>query len=217
MLPLLDYPCIAAHPKPLIGFSDVTSLHLAIAQRCGLVTFHGPMASWTLGREQEDFTWHSLRAALEMGACLDIQNPPGEEIKTLRPGRACGRLTGGNLSLVSASMGTPWQIDARGCILYLEDVSEEVYALERMLCQLRYGGVLDGAAGLVFGAFTDCRNARRADYGPEALLRDFFAGWPRPVLYNVRSAHCSPMVTLPMGTACTIDGGAGTMTVRCGC
>ena len=73
------------------------------------------------------------------------------------------------------------------------------------------------AAGLVFGAFTDCRNARRADYGPEALLRDFFAGWPRPVLYNVRSAHCSPMVTLPMGTACTIDGGAGTMTVRCGC
>ena len=66
MLPLLDYPCIAAHPKPLIGFSDVTSLHLAIAQRCGLVTFHGPMASWTLGREQEDFTWHSLCSALEM-------------------------------------------------------------------------------------------------------------------------------------------------------
>lgn len=217
MLPLLDYNCIAAHPKPFIGFSDVTTLHLAIQQRCGFVTFHGPTANRTFGWEQDKFSWQSLWAALEMGSCLEIRNPPGEEIKILRPGRTCGRLTGGNLSLVSASLGTPWQIDARGCILYLEDVGEEVYALERMLCQLRYAGVLDSAAGLVFGEFTNCRNARRADYGPEALLREFFDNWPKPVLYNIRSAHCSPMATLPMGTACTIDGCAGTMTVRCPC
>lgn len=217
VLPLLNYDCIAAHPKAFIGFSDVTTLHLAIQQRCGFVTFHGPMANSTFGWKDDPFSWQSLWAALEMGSCLEIKNPTGEEIKSLRPGRACGRLTGGNLSLVSASMGTPWQIDARGCILYLEDVGEEVYALERMLCQLRYAGVLDSAAGLVFGEFTNCRNARRADYGPEALLRDFFASWPKPVLYNVRSAHCTPMATLPMGTACTIDGCAGTMTVRCPC
>ncbi len=217
MLPLLDYNCIAAHPKPFIGFSDITTLHLAIQQRCGFVTFHGPTANRTFGWEQDKFSWQSLWAALEMGSCLEIRNPPGEEIKILRPGRACGRLTGGNLSLVSASMGTPWQIDARGCILYLEDVGEEVYALERMLCQLRYAGVLDSAAGLVFGEFTNCRNAHRAEYGPVALLREFFANWSKPVLYNVRSAHCSPMATLPMGTVCTIDGCAGTMTVRCPC
>lgn len=212
ILRLLDYPAIAAHPKPFIGFSDITTLHLAIQQRCGFVTFHGPTAnrSW----QDDPFSWQSLWAALEMGECLPIENPPGEEIKVLRPGRACGRLTGGNLSLVTTSVGTPWQIDARGCILYLEDVGEDVYALEEMLWQLRSASVLDSAAGLVFGAFTNCRNAYREDYGPDALLKDLFAGWSKPVLYNVRSAHCSPMVTLPLGTVCAVDGCRGTMTVR---
>lgn len=218
ILPLLDYPAIAAHPKPFIGFSDITTLHLALQQRCGFVTFHGPTANRALKNWADDpFSWQSLWAALEMRGCLEVVNPPGEEIKTLRPGRACGRLTGGNLSLATTSVGTPWQIDARGCILYLEDVGEDVYALEEMLWQLKSAGVLDSAAGLVFGAFQNCRNAYREDYGPEALLKDFFAGWSKPILYNVRSAHCSPMVTLPMGTMCEINGSAGTMIVRCPC
>lgn len=212
VLPYLDYACIAAHPKPFIGFSDVTTLHLAIQQRCGLVTFHGPTANRTLDWGGDDFSWQSLRAALRMGRCLKIENPPDEPIRVLRPGRARGVLTGGNLSLVTQTMGTPLQIDACGKILYLEDVGEEVYALERMLNQLLRGGVLESAAGLAFGAFTKCPNHRREDYGPEELLRELFGRWPRPVLYNVRSAHCRPMVTLPMGTVCTIDGNAGTMT-----
>ena len=215
ILHLLDYPAIAAHPKPFIGFSDITTLHLAIQQRCGFVTFHGPTANWIFGWKDDPFSWQSLWAALEMGKCLPIENPPGEEIKVLRPGHACGRLIGGNLSLVTTSLGTPWQIDARNCILYLEYVGEAVYALEEMLWQLKYNGVLDSAAGLVFGDFTKCRNDYREDYGPEALLKDFFAGWPKPILYNVRSAHCRPMVTLPMGTMCTIDAGQRTMTVHC--
>lgn len=217
LLDLLDYAAIAAHPKPFIGFSDVTTLHLAITQRCGFVTFHGPTANGTLKWKDDPFSWESLWAALEMGRCLSIRNPAGEEIKTLHPGRACGRLTGGNLSLVTTSVGTPWRIDAGDCILYLEDVGEEVYALEEMLWQLKASGVLDSAAALVFGAFTACRNEYRADYGPEELLRDFFAGWKKPILYNVRSAHCRPKVTLPMGTVCEIDGDAGTVTVRCPC
>ena len=215
ILSCLDYACIAAHPKPFIGFSDITTLHLAIQQQCGFVTFHGPTANRTLRWDADSFSWSSLRAAMDMGERLDIQNPPGEPIRTLRPGRACGVLTGGNLSLVTQTMGTPEQIDARGKILYLEDVGEEVYALERMLNQLLRGGVLESAAGLVFGAFMKCPNHRREDYGPEALLRDLFGCWPRPVLYNVRSAHCRPMVTLPLGTMCTIDGSAETMTCCC--
>ncbi len=217
ILSLLDYSAIAAHPKPFIGFSDVTTLHLAIQQRCGFVTFHGPTANRTLDRADDSFSWQSLWSALEMGRCLNVVNPPGEEIRTLRPGRACGRLTGGNLSLVTTSLGTPWQINAKDCILYLEDVGEDVYALEEMLWQLKAAGVPGSAAGLVFGAFTGCRNAYRAEYGPEELLRDFFADWKKPVLYNVRSAHCSPMVTLPLGTLCEIDGGRGEMTLRCPC
>lgn len=213
ILPRLDYGCIAAHPKPFIGFSDITTLHLAIQQRCGLITFHGPTANRVLRWHEEGFSWQSFEAALHMGRCLSIQNPPGEEIKVLRPGKACGILTGGNLSLVTQTMGMPEQIDARGKILYLEDVGEEVYALERMLNQLLRGGVLESAAGLVFGAFTKCPNHARENYGPEELLRELFGCWSRPVLYNVRSAHCRPMVTLPMGAMCGIDGGAGTMTV----
>lgn len=214
LLPLLDYACIAAHPKPFIGFSDITTLHLAIQRRCGFVTFHGPTANRIFEWKDDSFSWQSLWAALAMGRCLPIENPPGEEIKALRPGCASGRLTGGNLSLVTTSLGTPWQIDARNCILYLEDVGEAVYALEEMMWQLKYTGVLDSAAGLVFGDFTKCRNAYREDYGPEALLKSFFAGWPKPILYNVRSAHCRPMVTLPMGTMCIIDASQRTMTVR---
>ncbi len=214
LLPLLDYARIAAHPKPFIGFSDVTTLHLALQQRCGIVTFHGPMANRTLDWAEDPFSRRSLWAALEMGACLPVENPPGEEIKVLRPGRACGRLTGGNLSLVTTSLGTPWQIDARGCVLYLEDVGEDVYALEEMLWQLRYNGVLDSAAALVFGTFTSCRNAYRSEYGPEELLRDFFSGCGKPIVYNVRSAHCAPMVTLPMGVLCEADACAGTLTLR---
>ena len=215
LLPLLDYVCIAAHPKPFIGFSDVTTLHLAIQQRCGFVAFHGPTANRTLGWQDDLFSWRSLRAALEMEECMPVENPAGEDIQVLRPGRACGRLTGGNLSLVATSLGTPWQIDAKNCILFLEDVGEDVYALEEMLWQLKCNGTLDAAAGLVFGAFTGCRNAYRGDYGPLEMIKDFFAGWPKPVLWNVRSAHCSPMVTLPMGTMCAIDGcGKGAMTLR---
>lgn len=214
VLPLLDYELIARNPKPFIGFSDVTTLHLALNRRCGLVTFHGPTANrvpnWT---GADDFSRRSLCRALDMESALPVENPPEEPIRVLCPGRAVGELTGGNLSLVSISLGTPWQVDARGRILYLEDVGEAVYALDRMLSQLRYAGILEDAAGLVFGPFSNCRNAYRDSYGPEELLRDFFAGWRKPVLYNVRSAHCSPMVTLPLGAMCTVDGDAGTITI----
>ena len=213
LLPYLDYAAIAAHPKPFIGFSDITTLHLAIQQKAGLVTFHGPTANRVPGWDGDDFSWRSLRSAMDMKKDLPIQNPPGEPIKALRPGKAAGRLTGGNMSLVVQTMGTPEQIDPCGKILYLEDVGEEVYALERMLNQLLRSGVLERASGLAFGAFTSCPNARRAAYGPDALLRDLFHDWPKPVLYNIRSAHCRPMVTLPMGMMCGIDGCAGTMTI----
>lgn len=211
LLPLLDYSRISRNPKPFIGYSDITTLHMAINRRSGLVTFHGPTANQV--PDWEDFSRESLQRALTVQDTLQIENPPGEAVRVLRPGRATGELTGGNLSLITASVGTPWQVDAKGRILYLEDVSEAVYALDRMLSQLRYAGILDAAAGLVFGVFTDCRNAYRETYGPEQLLQEFFADWKKPVLYHVFSAHCHPMVTLPLGAVCTIDAAAGSLTV----
>lgn len=211
LLPYLAYAVIAAHPKPFIGFSDITTLHLAIQQKAGLVTFHGPTANGALEWGGDSFSWRSLQAAMNMKGSLTIQNPPDEPIQALRPGKAAGYITGGNLSLVVQTVGTPEQVDSHGKILYLEDVGEEVYALERMLNQLLRSGVLECASGLAFGAFTSCSNARCASYGPEALLRDLFRDWPKPVLFNIRSAHCRPMVTLPMGTMCSIDGHIGAM------
>lgn len=212
MLPFLDFDLIAKNPKPFIGFSDITTLHMAIQQKCDMVTYHGPTANRVLGWESEDdFSLRSLRAALDMDRELMIENPEDEPVLCMRPGCAEGTLTGGNLSLVTASLGTPWQVNAKNRILYLEDVGEAVYALDRMLYQLKYAGVFEEAAGVVLGAFTQCKNAYREGYGPEELLKDFFAGYDKPVLYNVRSAHCAPMVTLPMGANCRIDGQACTM------
>ena len=209
LLERLDYRAIAAHPKAFIGFSDVTSLHLALARRCGMVTFHGPTANRALSWGEEDFGWRSLWAALTMGKCLPLENPPGETLLCLRPGRAWGPLVGGNLTLVAASMGTPWQVDARGRILFLEDVGEAVYATERALVQLQHGGIFHQAAGVLLGPFTRWRNDYQPDYGPLELMADFFADYPKPVVWNVRSAHVSPMVTLPLGAFCRVDGDRG--------
>lgn len=201
VLPYLDGPAIAAHPKSLIGFSDCTTLLLYL-DRLGVPCLHGPTANRLL--HADGFTWASLRAALAPGV---FQNPPGQPIRVLRGGRAAGRLIGGNLSLAVHTLATPWQIDARNRVLFLEDVGEEVYALERMLVQMLRAGVLEAAAGLLFGPFTSCPNHAREAYGPEALLEELFGAWPRPVLLNVRSAHCMPMATLPMGGWCEIEGG----------
>ena len=205
---LLDYGAIRRCPKSFIGFSDVTTLHLAIWRRCRLATFHGPMASALLEPDGKasSFTWDSFFAALGAWDCLTPENPAGEPVEVLRPGRAAGRLVGGNLSLAAASLGTPWQVDARGAVLFLEDVGEEVYALDRMLSQLRWAGVLSAASGIVLGTFTGCANRYRPDYGPRELMRDFFRDWARPVLYGVKAGHCTPMLTLPLGAMCRMDG-----------
>lgn len=212
LLPLLDEELIAANPKPFIGFSDITTLHMMFQQRCGFVTYHGPNANQTLDWGiEETFSKISLFKALEMDTDIVIENPKEEQIVGLCPGYAEGRLVGGNLSLITASVGTPWQIDARGKILYIEDVGEDVYSLDRMLHQLKYAGIFEEAAGVVLGTFTKCSNTYNKDYVPEELIRDFFGGWEKPTLYNVRSAHCDPMVTLPLGAWCKIDGTEGMM------
>ena len=118
ILPFLDYKLIADNPKPFIGFSDVTTLHMAFQQRCGMVTYHGPTANRVLRwGEKDTFSWPALWSVLNMEGALEIQNPEGEEIQTIRPGCAEGKLIGGNLALVAASVGTPWQIDAKDRIL----------------------------------------------------------------------------------------------------
>lgn len=213
MLPLLDYNLIRANPKPLIGFSDVTALHAVLPERCGFVTYHGPVAKY-LAEDLDEFSVTSLYRAMEMETSLVVENPPGAALYAIQGGTAEGELVGGNLSLITALMGTPYQLNTKGKILFLEDVGEAVYRLDRMLTQLKYGGLLDDAAGIVLGDFTNCRNAYKENYGAEELLRDFFADYEKPVLAGLKCGHCRPLVTLPMGARCRLDADTSTLTVH---
>lgn len=169
ILPYLDFARIRANPKLLIGYSDITALHLAFAAKAGFTTIHGPVASSGWNR----FSWDYFRAVAFDGATPTFTNPIGTEdrlvqrigsIRTFGSGKATGRLLGGNLTVLAALMGTPWMPDFTGAILFIEDIGEQPYRIDRMLTQLALGGVLGKLAGVVFGQCTDCGPAG-ASYG----------------------------------------------------
>ena len=217
LLPLLDYDLIRAHPKVLIGYSDLTALLNAVHQRTGLVTFHGPNA----GTNLRPYTLEHLRRALLSAEPLGtLANPPKEEDElvprayrtlTLRGGRARGRLVGGNLTLVAALMGTPWEIDTRGAILLLEDVEEELYRVDRMLTQLAQGDKLRPLAGVVFGYCTDCPIGEGPSFSLEELLHEHLGGLGVQALSGLAFGHIQKMLTLPIGLEATLDADAGTL------
>ena len=208
ILDRLDYGLARKHPKLLAGYSDITALHIAYGQMAGLVTMHAPMPSteW-IADDYDAFTdaglWRALTSAEPLGA---IENPPGFPVEALNGGVARGRLVGGNLCLVAALNGTPWEIDARGAILVLEDIGEYIHRLDRMLTTLRLSGKFDQCAGIVLGGFTDCppecpdRSLTLRQVIEEVVLP---AG--KPVLSGYMIGHCSPKVTIPLGVMATID------------
>jgi muramoyltetrapeptide carboxypeptidase len=216
LLPLLDFDLIRRHPKVFIGFSDVTALLNAIHQETDLVTFHGPMAGGNL----QPWTVEQLRRAVMSAAPIGtLSNPPKEENElvnrsfptvALRGGRARGPLVGGNLSLLAALMGTPWEVATAGAILLLEDTGEELYRVDRMLTQLALGGKLDGVAGVVFGYCTDCP-VKGPSFSLEEILRERLEPLGVPALKGLAFGHIPKMLTLPIGLTATLDADAGTL------
>ena len=164
ILPALDYALMQRKPKALIGYSDITALHMAIHRHAGLVTFHGPVAfraftPYSLG-ELKRVLWTG-ETPVRLGGPPPFERAEGRvdwenRVATLVPGKARGRLLGGNLCLMSHLCGTPYFPDLRGAILFLEDVEEAYYRIDRMLTQLWLSGALAGVAGVVFGKFTNC-------------------------------------------------------------
>ncbi|MCU1329909.1 MAG: muramoyltetrapeptide carboxypeptidase, partial [Bryobacterales bacterium] len=160
MLDKLDYTLIRNNPKVFLGYSDITALHVAIGQRTGLVTFHGPVSLSHL----TEWSQQHLRAALfQTKAIGPAANPPegnplraGHTLRTVRGGKASGALTGGNLTLLSTTLGTPYAIETTGKILLMEDIGEDIYRIDRMFTQLRLAGKLPTAAGIVVGECKDC-------------------------------------------------------------
>lgn len=212
LLPMLDWQEIARHPKPLFGYSDVTALHIALQQCCGLVSYHAPMPSTEWCDGLDPFTDKYLRRALFGG--LTGPMDMGDQVETLVPGRAAGPLCGGNLSLVCDSLGTPWEIDTRGRILFLEDIGEHTYRVDGMLTQLRNAGKLDDCAGVLLGAWTDCtpekpeRTLTLAEIFEEVIVP---AG--KPVLAGLACGHVLPTMSLPLGAMARMDAGARTLEV----
>lgn len=203
MIDGLDAATVRAAGKPLIGFSDVTTLLLWQRRCAGLVGFHGLMFDGREGPAAGNLAW--LRDALS-GVALAPLHGRGR-----RPGVARGRLVGGSLTLVAASLGTPWEVPTRGAILLLEEVGEKPYALDRLLTQLRVAGKLAGLHGVGLGHFTGCTDRKRAQPDADAVLMELLAPLGIPVVSGLPFGHGSPNLTWPMGVRAELDGRRGTL------
>jgi muramoyltetrapeptide carboxypeptidase len=216
ILDRLDYELAAAHPKLLVGYSDITALHIAYAQRSGLVTLHAPMPAteWIVS-DFDDFTSAALfRALTGADPPGPVENPPGYPIEALNGGVARGRLAGGNLCLIAALNGTPFELDARGVILILEDIGEYVHRLDRMLTTLRLSGKFDQCAGIVLGGFTDCPpEHEEQSLTIRQVIEDVVVPCGKPILSGYMIGHCSPKVTLALGVQATLDARRGLLTI----
>ena len=218
ILPFLDFATIRANPKLLVGFSDITALHLAFAAKAGFTTIHGPNAASSWGK----FSWDAFRAVAFDGATPTFASPVGAEdrlvqrtgrIRTFGPGKATGRLIGGNLTVLAALMGTPWLPDFTGAILFVEDIGEQPYRIDRMLTQLALAGVLGRLAGVMFGQCTDC-GPSGASYGGFTLsevLQQHLAPLGIPAFQGAPFGHVANQVSLPVGIRAEMDADAGTI------
>jgi len=221
----LDYELIKENPKVLIGFSDITALHIAIHQRTGLVTFHSPNPQWGLGSKErlapiaDRLFWRAILVSKypaasfvdkgKKGYAIGIESSDGGVMAptTVVSGVARGRIVGGNLSVIHALMGTPNEIETVGKILFLEDVGEAPYRVDRMLQTMKSAGKLDELAGVILGAFTrrDSEDTRGEITTMDQVLRSFFAGAEYPVLADFPVGHQRNNVTLPIGVTAELD------------
>lgn len=202
LLDKIDYGLLRANPKPFVGYSDLTALHQALWLETGQVSFHGPMLRPDLLTPRlpptETLLLRMLRGELAKGDTL--VHPSDWPLTPLHGGQAQGRLTGGNLTMIGASLGTPWAIDTEGAILFIEDVNEPLFRIDRTLTQLRLAGRFEGLRGVLLG------DVAKVELGPlYALVQETFADAGIPVLAGWRSGHCNPNLTLPLGAQVRLD------------
>ncbi len=198
---------VAARPKALIGYSDITALH-AVWRRAGLVSYHGPTARGQF----TPFTLDSFRRAVVSGG---DSAGPCPTATVLRDGIATGQLAGGNLALVASLCGTPWAIDFAGAIVVLEDINEATYRVDRMLTQLRQSGAFDGCVGIAFGHCTNCDE--RADDGSRTLnsvVGELADALGVPALLGIPVGHVDDQWTMPLGALATLDATGRALTIH---
>jgi muramoyltetrapeptide carboxypeptidase len=223
VLPYLDFDNIRRNPKVLIGYSDITALHLAIHSKTGLITFHGPIG---LGR-WDPYSLEYYKRVLFTGEQLTYSNKQGISTErnaltqvefrtqTITPGKARGKLLGGNLTVLTAILGSPYVPEWDDAILFCEDVREDLYRVDRMLTQLKLAGVLGKIKGFVFGGCSEC-GPGDGNYGAltlEELFRDHISPLGVPAWQGAMIGHAQPQWTLPEGARVEVDATAATITL----
>ncbi len=211
ILPYLDYQAIRKHPKVLIGYSDITTLHLAIHKLAGVVTFHGAVALSTFNDYSTKYFWQTLSGEYSE---ITIEDSPESLPMAIVPKGAptvvSGPLVGGNLTLVTATLGTPYEIETDGKILFLEEVGEEPYSLDRMLCQLQQAGKLDKVVAILIDR---CSKCKPAEYRPafentfsvEEIIQERIRAVGVPALYGLAIGHVANKPVLPLGIRAQVD------------
>ena len=195
----IEYDALSRRPRALIGYSDITALHAAIALRCEVVTFHGPTAR---GKHSAFSRDSFVRAIIEQ------TDPCGAwpAARTLKPGMATGRIAGGNLSLVASLVGTPFQIDMTDAILVIEDVNEAVYRIDRMMQQLLLSGSLDNCAGIAAGDFTlPADDDDSVDRSADDVFFEIAERLGIPCLAGLPVGHIDDQWTIPLGAAAVLN------------
>lgn len=223
LLDHIDYALIRSNPKIFLGYSDITALHIAINKKAGLITFHGPVV---LSQFTEYTQKYFRKALFETTPIGTITNPPesntlrpAHALRTVRPGRASGSLIGGNLTLISTTMGTPYEIETKGRILFIEDVGEEPYRIDRMLTQLRLAGKLDAASGIIWGECADChpsdyKASFQSTFSLGEIVDNILGDLKIPVLSGLTIGHTDDQVTLPEGGMATLDADKQELTIQ---
>lgn len=207
----VDFQLIKENPKVFLGYSDITGLHNSINQICDLVTFHGPMPTrgWdTLDNYSLESLKHHLFTSTPVG---EITMPADEKIETIYHGEARGIITGGNLSLLVATLGSPYELDTKGKILFIEDTDEKPYRLDKYLSSLSLAGKFKDCAGIILGTWANCVDSPgdNQEYKDNLTLHEIFeeviAPHKKPTINNFRAGHIYPQLTIPMGTTAYLN------------
>lgn len=217
ILNMLDYEMIKKNPKVFVGFSDITALHIAFNKICRMVTYHGPMAVSNFAKikdnsvDFEKYTYESMKNNIFNDEAIgQFKNPDAEELNVLVGGKAEGELIGGNLSLLSATLGSPYELDAKGKVLFIEEVDEPVYKIDRMLTSLALAGKFDDCEAVILGTWTNCEREKKGyengyDLPLEEVFMNTLTRFNKPIITNFRAGHNYPQPTMPFGTIVKID------------
>jgi len=218
-IPFLDFDVIEANPKPFVGYSDITALHVAIRQRTGLATLYGPGVAGVGDKETTAFTRGRLLEVLRGGGAGEVPRDPDDPyVRSISGGKVTAPLAGGCLWLLMQTMGTPWEVGLDGAIFFFEDFDAPPWYIDGMLTQLGHAGKLQSAVGVVVGEMALCEWRETRPEWPrtksiEDVLEDRLEPLGVPVLYKLPLGHGKNLATLPLGVPATLDADARTLTI----